>query len=238
MLRHDILLRTGRKAATSDTFTEMAARRFFPEDDLPKEYSRVKYLESSGTQYIDTGWRYDIGDPSQNQTNYNIRCKCSCSDNYSVFGNRDCFNLTGASGFMKFRGYTDHSEDVVRTDVPIGNTPVKWQYNNEVLYADGVQKGELSRGHGSGFSQPIYLFCRYSGYWGEEVEDMGGTVRIYNFSVSENPAGSPDRVTPIVYLWPCVRKSDGKPGMYDFVSGNFLVNIGTGEFSTDRSSAR
>ncbi|WP_303824472.1 leucine-rich repeat protein [Ruminococcus flavefaciens] len=198
---------------------------------LPSEYEQVEYLESSGTQYIDTGWRYDIGSPSQKQTNYNIQCKCSCSENYSVFGNRDCFNLTGASGFMKFRGYTDHSGDVVRTDVPIGNAPVEWQYNNEILYADGVQKGELSRGYGSGFGTPIYLFCRYSGYWGEEVEDMGGTVRIYNFSVSENPAGSPDRVTPIVDLWPCVRKSDGKPGMYDLVSGNFLVNIGTGEFT-------
>lgn len=201
-----------------------------PDSRLPDDYQEVEYLESSGTQYIDTGWRYDIGDTSQNQTNYNIQCKCSCSDNYSVFGNKDCFNLTGASGFMKFRGYTYYSGDVVRTDVPIGNTPVKWQYNNEVLYADGVQKGELSRGHGSGGGQPIYLFCRYSGYWGEEVEDMGGTVRIYNFSVSENPAGSPDRVTPIVDLWPCVRKSDGKPGMYDLITETFYTNQGTGEF--------
>ncbi len=238
MLRHDILMRTGRKAAPSDTFTEMAARRFFPENVLPKEYSRVKYLESSGTQYIDTGWRYDIGDTSQKQTNYNIQCKCSCSENYSVFGSRDCFNLRGNNGAMWFRGYTYYSGYSLQTDVPTGNTPVEWQYNNEILYADGVQKGELSRSSGSGGDEPIYIFGRYNPYTGPYCENMGGTVRIYNFSVSENPAGSPDRVTPIVDLWPCVRKSDGKPGMYDFVSGNFLVNIGTGEFSTDRSSAK
>lgn len=32
-------------------------------------------------------------------------------------------------------------------------------------------------------------------------------------------------------LIPCYRKSDNKPGMYDLVSGSFLVNSGTGEFT-------
>ena len=29
---------------------------------------------------------------------------------------------------------------------------------------------------------------------------------------------------------PCVRKSDGKPGLYDIVNGVFYTNSGTGEF--------
>lgn len=34
------------------------------------------------------------------------------------------------------------------------------------------------------------------------------------------------------FYYPCYRKSDNKPGMYDIVSGQFFTNQGTGEFLT------
>lgn len=192
------------------------------EEGLPAEYQQVKYLESSGTQYLKTPWRHDIGNP--NPPDIHIECKCCINDNYSIFGNKECFNLTGASGFMKFRGYTYYSGDVVQTDVPIGSTPILWRYDTPNLTADGVLKGTLGKTHGSGFGDPIYLFCRYSGYYGQEIEDIGGTCRIWGFKVSEDS-------TKICNMIPCYRKSDNKPGMYDLVTRTFYTNEGTGEFT-------
>lgn len=196
-------------------------------ENLPPEYRKIEYLESSGTQYIDTGWLYDVGDSGNENINFNIQCKCSCSDNYSVFGNRECFNLKGNNGAMWFRGYAYYSSYNLQTDVPTGTTPVKWQYNNTILTANGVEKGTLPRGSGSGSNRRIYLFARASG---RDPENMGGTVRIYNFSVSSNRINSPNNVTQIVDLWPCIRKADNVPGMYDKVTKTFFTNAGTGDF--------
>lgn len=192
-----------------------------PDSRLPDDYQEVEYLESSGTQYLKTPWRYDIGNP--NPPDVHIECKCCINDNYSIFGNRDCFNLTGASGFMKFRGYAYYSGDVVRTDVPIGNTPILWRYDTPNLTADGVLKGTLEKNHGSGGGQPIYLFCRYSGYYGQEIEDIGGNCRIWGFKVWEGNSQICDMI-------PCFRIIDGEIGMYDLVTETFYTNQGTGEF--------
>lgn len=196
-------------------------------ENLPPEYRKIEYLESSGTQYIDTGWVYDIGNSGNKNINFNIQCKCSCNGNYSVFGNKDCFNLKGTNGAMWFRGYAYYDSDKLQTDIPTGTTAIKWQYNNTILTANGVEKGTLPRGSGSGGNERIYLFARA---YGTTAENMGGTVRIYNFSVSSNRVSNPNNITPIVDLLPCIRKADNVPGMYDKVSQTFFTNAGTGDF--------
>ena len=195
---------------------------------LPKEYQQVEYLESTGTQYINTEWAYDIGMPVYLKPNYHIVCKCGSDDDYSIFGSKLAFNLTGLNGYYKFRGYSEYYT-IDNTGIPVSLDPITWDFNNNTLTADGEYITSFSSIAGSGGGRPIFLFARSDGY---NVDDMGGTVRIYHFKVSSNPFNNSDAITNIRDMYPCIRKSDNKPGMYDIITNQFFTNSGTGEFIT------
>lgn len=189
---------------------------------LPKEYAEVKYLESSGTQYIDTG----IGNTYRN---YFIECRCCQDGDYSIFGDWRRFNLTGSSGIERFYGYNDNKN--IMTDIPTDiNTPHTWKFDNGELYVDDEHIWSTLVYDGFGAWRNWYLFARNCD---NEIDDNGGHVRIYSFKVSYL---NNETYIPLRNMLPCVRKSDGKPGMYDLVSGNFFVNIGTGEFTTSEGA--
>ena len=189
---------------------------------LPAEYQQVEYLESSGTQYIITNFVYDFGAGAAWQDKYDVSIKCSSSDNYSIcgaiYGGERAFNLTGDNNIYKFYAYSNGSS--VATNIPVELTPHVWEYQDYSLYCDGALLGEAGKRSPGGGGRAIYLFAMNSG---NSPVEMGGTKRIYSFSAKRNG-------NMLCNMVPCYRKNDGKPGMYDTVTGEFYTNSGTGEF--------
>lgn len=188
-------------------------------ENLPPEYRKIEYLESSGTQYLRTPWSFSTTAPD-----VKIWLNACINDDYSVFGARDTFNLTASNGKYIFRSYDRSSSPDITPDINTGNTIIKWFFDVTTLYANGVNVGTTVQSTRLGGNLPILLFARYdnrSGY--PEADDMGGNCKISYFKVQEDS-------TLICEMIPCIRKADNVPGMWDKVTKTFFTNAGTSNF--------
>lgn len=182
---------------------------------LPEEYEEVEYLESTGTQWIDTGVVFDDDDI------YDIHLKFLHTDTETykaakvIFGCQD--NNVGIAL-------------IYRTSGTIGlfhraNTPT-WTVENDNLWHDlsitidsniHIKYDELlgtyNKNKGAYNKKKIYLFAN------NFISLQHSNVRCAFFKIKDK-----------INLIPCYRKSDNKPGMYDLVSGEFFINQGEGEF--------
>ena len=182
-----------------------------PQSILPTGYTALEYLESTGTQYIDTGIIVKATTLAEFEYQF-----VGSAKNY-VFG-----QVAGrGSSIIGYR--TDRIWWFRNTDLDlIDNNKHKVVFNQQdgKVYRDGVVLA--TRGaFGTQQSQTILLFA--------ELNDNNtinkGKVKIYNFKLKE---GSTPSV--IQNLVPARRNSDGVLGMYDTVSNTFFTNKGTGEF--------
>lgn len=193
---------------------------------LPLEYQEVEYLESTGTQYIDTGINPDdtygyFVDMEQIES-WSEQCPIGCMD----AGNR----FVGVYFANRTTGTTTTSLSVgfgsyVKTEVyPAGFnvnqkviTSCNYMSNRKVIF-DGYEIKDLSDINIKGaISRTIYLFNRH---YSSSAIFKG---RIYNAVISKDNEIVADFV-------PCYRKADGEAGMYDLVTETFFTNQGTGTF--------
>jgi hypothetical protein len=186
----------------------------------------VAYLESTGTQYIDTGINPDdtygyFVDMEQIES-WSEQCPIGCMDagNRFVgvyFANRTTGTTTtslavGFGSYVKAEVYPagfNVNQKVI--------TSCNYMNNRKVIF-DGYEIKDLSDINIKGaISRTIHLFNRH---YSSSAIFKG---RIYNAVISKDNEIVADFV-------PCYRKSDNKPGMYDLVTGTFFTNAGTGEF--------
>lgn len=180
--------------------------------NLPEGYTQVEYLESSGTQYIDTG-------VSANGTELTVECDgTALGDGYTLFGS----NVnTSTSGFEVLpapdRGYVRfnyHDADIDVSEVPYDGMfridRNKCYINDSLVYTFAPVSFNVSN---------IWLFGRNN----NGVLDNSGTATIRSCRVW---------VSDVLmrHLIPVKRNSDGVLGMYDLVNGVFYTNAGTGTF--------
>ena len=182
---------------------------------LPAEYQEVEYLESTGTQYIDTGIHTDpdIGIFAKLYT--------ISTGNKSWFGSN---NNTYASLILNAYSPTEieyqYGNDYWgrKTFANAVNSILEIHFttDQQLIINDTVVVSNLRRitGRSSG---SIHLFVRSGG----SAFVVG---RAYTFKIYYGAA-------KVLDLIPCYRKMDSKPGMYDLVSGTFFTNQGTGEFT-------
>jgi hypothetical protein len=183
---------------------------------LPREFQEVEYLESTGTQYIDTGIIPKISD----DTKPIIKIKCKLNNISSVqriFGvkNNDeiyfqFFNNINKLGIQIYNDITYFHQD---TNVH----KYIFDIQNEVAYQDSISQ-QLSFGFGNS-NYTLYLFARNS--TGTPNNIMSG--KIFSFEYYNNDILVRDFV-------PCYRKSDNVAGLYDLANGVFYTNAGTGQF--------
>lgn len=202
---------------------------------LPAEYQQVEYLESTGTQYIELpGADMDgVYEDPRSSTLYGINyieCKACESEDYSIFGWYQTLNLTGSGDYYRMYGYGLSSQRYT-SDVRIDlNVPHIFKLDVDKFYIDGVLKYTFSRVT-SGVGRDVEIFRRSAT---SPYRDQGGHVRIYYIKWGRVVNG---KTILDVDAVPCIRKADGKPGMYDLVSKSFLVNSGTGEFLYSETSS-
>ena len=181
---------------------------------LPDGYVELEYIESSGTQYIDTGFK-----PNQNTR---VVAKM---DGYSVgtdqwyFGSRDGTNVN-AFGFMstgdRFR--SDYGTNTIAFDAGPGDLEIDKNKNEFYI------SGDLKVSHPAATFQganSMYIFGMHQG--GDKDSFAIDSIRFYYFDVYDNG-------TQVRGFVPAKRVSDGAVGMYDTIGAKFYGNAGTGAF--------
>ena len=184
------------------------------ESELPSEYQRVEYLESTGTQWIDTGIIPTTETVSQ------IKLKVLQSNGYNIYGYYIGQNVSYRFFLTNSRFYFDfpdksRAQSISGTGVineiyelELGNRYIKNLLNDNYYVKLSPSSFECSNSLKLNNSGVSTAFAKVYWYY----------VKIYEEDI------------PVRNLIPCYRRSDSKPGMYDTVSGTFYTNSGTGEF--------
>ena len=194
------------------------------------EYEQLDYLESSGTQYIDTG---HVVNTSNLSADFEISSGVNVSGNIGHFGgNQDALNGHAANfkdnafglwvAFAKDGNSTGSKTKVggpfnagVRKLVHYG-----FDGNQRTLSVDGTSKTEGFQG--SIISQNTYRLFSNGCLGGCNDKMLEG--RMHWFKLYE------DGILIFDFI-PVRRTTDNAIGMYDRVSGQLFTNSGTGEFA-------
>lgn len=185
---------------------------FADESLLPSEYRRVKYLESHGTEIINTDVNLNTNFGSQ--LILDIQSKNTNAGRFGCYAN----SLRFYTGFYNGKiiigngkeGTYNHNVKVADTERHV------YILNKNGLYEDGILLSAKSDyGYGT---QGYPIIINHN-----SLPNGKGEWKIFKFILwKENKIER--------YYIPSVRNSDNKPGMYDLVTNTFFTNAGTGEF--------
>ncbi len=194
---------------------------------LPAGYTELEYLQSTGTQWIDTGYILQSNDVTYEWTAEDL----STSNNTSLFGSEQTENpkysgiLYGNKTSRKL--YVGNSSYVVTYSSDSGFHDWVLSLTNDhnaTLYKDGTLVSNVSFSGDLQKSTSIGVFNNHkSAYASNQYAQM----MLKKFVIKDNNAVA-------VNLIPARRDSDGVLGMYDLADANpataFHTNAGTGDF--------
>lgn len=180
---------------------------------LPAEYQEVEYIESTGTQYIDTG----IADTQYITAHLDMQFTEQSSSTMIIIA-----WSTGAGRWFGKGSYNTYSagndavsniDALLRKEIDVFFTSSKTGFTIDgVTYQKSITS---SRSNG------------YTMFAGRNVNtgvSFFASAKLYKATIQENGVTIRDLV-------PCYRKIDNKPGLYDLVNDVFYTNDGTGEFN-------
>lgn len=182
---------------------------------VPDGYRKVEYLESSGTQYIDTGV----------YCNHNMSFSAGIAKiqntNTTWFGSRNSGNYATKNEQIYLNQNT-RTITLYTTTADVANADFELNYITIITPQIGTRYDIRDMTCVETMNNAIYSLFLFG------MNDIGTptltATRIYYLIVKEN------QVT-LHYFIPVVRNTDDKPGMYDLVNDMFYTNIGTGEFT-------
>ena len=182
---------------------------------LPEQYQQVEYIESTGTQYINTNYTPVENDDiniekvkntgtgclfsAGNSTNQLILLASSSTNYYWKY-----FATGNATAF-----FTEELSNFSTISIANGSISI-----NNVVKASSTYAGTVDT--------TIQLFRRVNG-------ESYATASIGRFTITNGNKTKLD-------LIPCYRISDNEVGMYDLVSNTFYTNAGTGTFNKGNST--
>ena len=185
---------------------------------LPSGYKKVEYIESTGTQYIDTGVY-----PSGNSFRVVMKFRYLVSHaSLSLFGNSSSrpYSITIYSTYPVFyvgdrTAFANGPQTTLDTDYELDVTA-----SNGTLTAIWNGEEHVDTYTGSLYTgRPVFVFGANGGGFLAE-SDKG--YRLYYFQIYNDGVLVRD-------LLPCINPN-GEIGMYDTVEGVFYPNAGRGEF--------
>ena len=187
------------------------------EEDFDAAYTTLDYIESSGTQYIDTGFSPDS----------NTRVVATIAFAAVSGSSHNAFSAKGGSrekeyGFLCNGGIylTRYGDDIYLNDIESKSEPFVVDMDKNVLKFDGETVCEhAEREFACGCSMFVFA-CNDNG---KSIKPA--TMRLYSMKIYDNGNLVRDFV-------PVVRKEDDAVGLYDLVNKKFYENNGTGEFAS------
>ena len=179
---------------------------------LPKEYQKVEYIESTGTQYIDTGissTRYITAHLDMQFTQY------SSSSMVIIAWSSGAGRWFGKGGLNTYSGGDNAVSDVdalLRKEIEVFFTPSTTGFTIDgVTYSKAVTSSKSTG------------YTMFAGWNSKNGISFYASAKLYKATIQEN------EIT-IMDLVPCYRKSDGEIGMYNMVNDEFYTNSGSGTF--------
>lgn len=198
--------------------------------NLPSGYTQVEYIESRGTEYIDTGVIMDtnsVGKTAQITFMYNTRgistVLCGARlDSTNLMAFLTTFYGTPSWAYTNKTGSGANLDQnrvyFVQTELSNG-----WQ----AMHIDGVAQTQGTNAGAVTSTLPFYIFARNN----NGTADSFVKGRIYDCVIRNGNANA----SKLCDLVPCLNENTGKYGMYDLVSNTFLSNQGTGDFTGGRT---
>ena len=196
---------------------------------LPAEYQEVEWIESHGTEYINT---------NINQEDFGFYIKFISNDEISTtsFGcimggryasNSSDFQLSsyttdanynnGWRGTFRYGG-SSQTYNAHLNDKGVLNE-IEYHPDTDVYSANGSDYASYADGTISN-TRYVYLFALHN----NQSATQHAKVRLYSFKVFRSGQLFADFV-------PCYRKADGVIGLYDILNDNFRTNAGSGTFT-------
>ena len=193
--------------------------KFKSRPSLPKGYTELEYIESSGTQYIDTGVVYSSAKNFRTKMKFSYATTAPANQIHGFTGNRGMG--IGTSGATWWECSTPAS-------VTAGTLyEIEWTIKSNGEY-NRIINGNHNAGSGGGghssYSGHMYLFAAHesataSGF----VPSYMCQSKLYYTQIYENDVMVRNFV-------PC-RNSSGTVGLYDLIEKKFYGNAGSGTFT-------
>lgn len=184
---------------------------------LPQDYQEVEYIESSGTQYIDTavipnnntGFKIKLSLPELTKDTFRFGCRQDTGDTRFILGSQN------GGVYFGFGKVIAKTWDNVQVDIPF---EANLNYLNSrvanVNNLDDINISDIS----IEFTYSLIMFGRKS------IDNISSSSqKIYSCKITNENNIIRDFI-------PCYRKSDNVIGMYDVVNNQFYTNNGTGNF--------
>lgn len=184
-----------------------------PQGRLPDGYTELEYIQSTGTQYINTGVQ-----PNQN-TRVTATAFLTPSDVGTwLFGARNAAS-DSTFGFLTYKNAyrSDYNTDQNKTIPAAYSDPFEIDKNKNQTQINGETEATSSVGTFQ-CNYPLILFANNTG----GSISGGGSGKIYQLSIYDNG-------TMVRMFIPCINP-DGEIGLYDAANGQFYGNSGTGVF--------
>lgn len=195
-------------------------------------YQRVEYIESNGTQFINTGVNWDTNDMEIEGTfSYNVFMGHSTI--LGLQGNNGDFLLREESGVLVTWVGLNNKQEL--TPISLGQKidfNIMLSSSGTFTYNVNLDAGTPitgSRPHTNTYTNtPIYIFDSYYDVTGGVGSQAAATIackaKLYRMKLSKNGILIRDFI-------PVYRINDGVIGLYDQVGGKFYANGGTGSFT-------
>lgn len=183
---------------------------------LPPEFQEVEYIESTGTQYINTTYLSD----SNSSFEFKITYKTSRG---IVFG---AYNSYWDSGYGYYHNNGNGDNEFEHY---YGNYNTGYKGINNVTQKIVINKGNVYIDGNSIYTVPTKTFSMkqptfiFGGNWAGQRVEQPLECKIYYFKIKN------DSFTIMNFI-PCYRKTDSEVGMYDILNDTFYTNAGTGSF--------
>ena len=187
-----------------------------PVISVPTEYTQLEYIESSGTQYINT----NIKPTGSMDFEVTVYVQSSAAQG-TLFSGGDNYN-------SKYLGVSINQANPGESDIRYDSQRYKFTLSIEKFMISKVSNKLLLNNVEFAIcsvvtfvsNYPIRLFAyNRGGNIGEKI-----AAKLYGLKLSDNGSD-------VANFIPAKRNSDGVVGLYDLVSKSFFTNAGTGTFT-------
>lgn len=197
---------------------------------LPDGYTQLQYIESHGTEYIDTGFK-----PNQNTRVVADVMLTNTDLGNDIFGSRSEGenDSVGPDQFVTWHSnatFMDNygTEDSTVVNLNGLNVRATIDKNKNVTSVNGVSVTHAKQTFAPPYPMLIFTTNQGGDPYGVEHNGVNTFMRLYSFRIYSS---SEDGNDLLIRNFIPVKNPDGEYGLYDLVDGKFYPNAGTGAFT-------